>query len=232
VIHHERNVSLGESIQAFAFRDEHADELMIPLRRALLVRSLRIAVEQAGSHGATFIALDLRRVGELAAVVGKEYSEDLLEQLSSEQVIEHVEYLYDGRGVVVVANEGKHTLGFHEVDSEKDFASFLAFDRIYLRDRDIRMLIKERIEILEGAAYAALLVDLEDTLLLARLESYLARKVDVLGRDGACIDEAIDRPFTDHNGVFVVDADVMWRMVILNKGSDQSVKLGKLILRE
>jgi hypothetical protein len=118
------------------------------------------------------------------------------------------------------------------VDSEKDFASFLAFDRIYLRDRDIRMLIKERIEILEGAAYAALLVDLEDALLLARLEPYLARKIDVLGRDGTCVDEAIDRPFTDHNGVFVVDADVMWRMVILNKGSDQSVKLGKLILRE
>jgi hypothetical protein len=118
------------------------------------------------------------------------------------------------------------------VDSEKDFASFLAFDRIDLGDRAAWMLIKKRIEILEGAAYAALLVDLEDTLLLARLEPYLARKIDVLGRDGACIDETVDRSLTDHDGVFVVDADVMWRMVILDKGSDQSVKLGKLILRE
>jgi hypothetical protein len=132
----------------------------------------------------------------------------------------------------VVPNEGKHTLGFYEVDSEKDFASFLAFDRIDLGDRAAWMLIKKRIEILEGAAYAAPLVYLEGTLLLARLEPYLARKIDVLGRDGTCVDEAIDRPFTDHNGVFVVDADVMWRMVILHKGSDQGVKLGKLILRE
>jgi hypothetical protein len=118
------------------------------------------------------------------------------------------------------------------VDSEKDFASFLAFDRVDLGDRAAWMLIKKRIEILEGAANAAPLVYLEDTLLLARLEPYLARKIDVLGRDGTCVDEAIDRPFTDHNGVFVVDADVMWRMVILHKGSDQGVKLGKLILRE
>ena len=197
VIHHERDVSLGESIQAFAFRDEHAYELMVPLRRTLLVRSLRIAVEQARTHDAFFIVLDLRRVGELAAVVGKEYSEDLHEKFSSEQAIKHVEDRNNGSGIVVITNESEHALSFDEVDGEKDFASFLALYRVYLSDRDVRMLIEENVEILKSAIDAALLVHLKDPRLFPGLESDLTGKIDVLSRDSSGIDEAIDRPLAD-----------------------------------
>ena len=232
VIHHERDVSLGESIQAFAFRDEHAYELMVPLRRTLLVRSLRIAVEQARTHDAFFIVLDLRRVGELAAVVGKEYSEDLHEKFSSEQAIKHVEDRNNGSGIVVIANESEHALSFDEVDGEKDFASFLALYRVYLSDRDVRMLIEENVEILKSAIDAALLVHLKDPLLFPGLESDLTGKIDVLSRDSSGIDEAIDRPLADHDRVSVVDTDVMRRLTLLDKRGDHGIEFSKFCLGE
>jgi hypothetical protein len=87
VIHHERNVGLGESIQAFAFRDESSNEFVVSFSRTLLEGSLRIAVEQARTHDTVLVEFDLRRIRELAAVVGKKHLEKLHEKLSAKSLI-------------------------------------------------------------------------------------------------------------------------------------------------
>ena len=232
MIHHERNVSLGESIQAFAFRDESTNELMVSFSRTLLERSLRVAVEQAGAHDAFLVELDLRRIGELAAVVGKKDFEKLHEKLSAKSLIQRVEDRDHRSGIIVITNEREHALCLDEVDGEKDFAAFLTLYRVDLSDRDIRMLLKERLEILVSTADAAPLVHLDSTLFLPRSEPDLARQIDVLGGDGTIIDEAIDRSLAGHDQVLVIDIDMVRRVVFPDQRRDDGIKFGKLILRE
>jgi hypothetical protein len=132
----------------------------------------------------------------------------------------------------MITNKSEHALSLDEVDGEKDFASFIALYRVYLSDRDVRMLIEESVEILKSAIDAALLVDLEDATLLPGLEPDLARQIDVFRRNGSCIDEAIDRPLADHDRVPVVDTNVMRRLALLDKRSDHGIELSKLFLGE
>jgi hypothetical protein len=132
----------------------------------------------------------------------------------------------------VIAKERKHALSLDEVDGEKDFAAFLTFDRVYLSDRDVRMLLKESLEILISAADAASLVHLDSTLFLPRSEPDLARQIDVLGGDGTIIDEAIDRSLAGHDQVLVIDIDMVRRMVFLNQRRDDGIKFGELFFRE
>ena len=47
----------------------------------------------------------------------------------------------------MIAKERKHALSLDEVDGEKDFAAFLTFDRVDLSDRDVRMLLKESLDV-------------------------------------------------------------------------------------
>jgi hypothetical protein len=77
-----------------------------------------------------------------------------------------------------------------------------------------------------------ILVHLYSTLFLPRSEPDLARQIDVLGGDGSIVDEAIDSPLAGHDQVFVIDIDMVRRVVFPDQRRDDGIKFSNLILRE
>ena len=64
----------------------------------------------------------------------------------------------------------------------------------------------------------------------AGLKADFPRKVDIPGGKGPCIDEPVDRAFTDGQAVLVMLKDMMGRLSLPDEGGDQFINGEELLL--
>lgn len=209
MIHHQADVVLRVDVKGSAFGNETADEFVIALSRTFLPGRLRIAVKDPGAAVPFRVQLDSRRIGELTAVIRKYDLKDLLEMVSADTVIDPIEDVSNGLGIIVVTEKSEHEFSLHEVDRQKDLSAFSALDGIHLCNGQIRMLLHELQEEIKGPANAAFLVDFQVLLFLTDPETDLARQINVFGGDKSCVDEPVDRTLADHQPVPVGHADMV-----------------------
>ena len=88
MIHHQSDIGLGEQTDILAFRNTAADEFMVPLAAALLVRRAGIAVKHPGSAVAISSEFNGFRIAEFAAVVGQKKRENMLKVIGAKAFIE------------------------------------------------------------------------------------------------------------------------------------------------
>ena len=158
VIHHERYIFLRIRAHILPFWDEEADEFMVALRRAFLVRRGCIAIEYLRTGISVFVQLNGRRIGKLAAVVRETDNKELPEQLAGQSLIKAVEHIDDGCGIVAFAKESEHHLCLYEMDRQKTFAAFFSLDCVEFNDRGVGMFIHVRGEVFESTSDPALFI--------------------------------------------------------------------------
>ena len=94
-------------------RQDPADHFMRYLTGSLLVRTLWIAEEDAGTELAGgHIALNGQRVGKLAAPVGQDDRKERLERLSAKSSVKRIEYRCHRPGGVMSPQKGEHVSAF------------------------------------------------------------------------------------------------------------------------
>ena len=232
VIHHERYIFLRIRAHILPFWDEEADEFMVALRRAFLVRRGCIAIEYLRTGISVFVQLNGRRIGKLAAVVRETHNKELPEQLAGQSLIKAVEHIDDGCGIVAFAKESEHHLCLYEMDRQKTFASFFPLDCVEFNDRGVGMFIHVRGEVFESTSDPALLIHLDMNSLFAGAEAYFPLEVQVHGREDTCIDVAVDGAFAHHDLILVAGTYMVRGLLVFDKRRDQSVEEPNLFFRE
>ena len=95
VAHHEQDVALLQIVKGRALWKDAADKLMCDLTAALLVGTLRIAVENSASHFAQFGALNGNGVSKLTASVSQYNWEQAAILFGSQRLIQPFKNLCD-----------------------------------------------------------------------------------------------------------------------------------------
>ena len=232
VVHHERDIFLRIRAHILPFWDEEADEFMVALRRAFLVRCGCIAIEYLRTGISVFVKLNGRRIGKLAAVVRKTDNKELPEQLAGQSLIKAVEHIDDGCGIVAFAKESEHHLCLYEMDRQKTFASFFFFFFVEFNDRGVGMFIHVRGEVFESTSDPALFIHFDLDSLFAGTEAYFPLEVQVHGREDTCIDVAVDGAFAHHDLILVAGTYMVRGLLVFDKRRDQSVEEPNLFFRE
>lgn len=105
--HHEIDLFLVVAIHRFSFRDYTPYELMVVLAGTFLLALAGVAVEDpAEPYSRIGIRFDLDRIGELAAIVGKQYGEKPCKHIFAEELAQGVKHLGYGGGAVALPDVG------------------------------------------------------------------------------------------------------------------------------
>lgn len=96
--------------EIFSFRQKIADELMVSFCGTFLLGSVWITVKDLCPLLPFFSGLDGCRIGKFTAVVAQKQWEDLFEVIRSKLLIEIIEDISDGSGVIVFPVKSEHEL--------------------------------------------------------------------------------------------------------------------------
>ena len=130
----------------------------------------------------------------------------------------------------MVTEKGKHKFCFHEVNGKKDLTALFPFHRLQLGDCKIRIFQKISFKIFISASDPTGFVDFQVAFYLTRIIADLSGKIDVHGRDNACIDQPVNSSFAYCERIRIGSTNVVWRLLFSNQRRNKFVKIADSLL--
>lgn len=207
--HHAQDVALLQMIKGCTLREDTANKLMRDLTAALLVRALRIAVEDSTSHFSKLGVFNGYRVGKFTAPVCQYDREQATKLLVSKSLIQPFKNLCDRPCGIPVSQKCQHEIRVAEKYRKQYLSAFTAFYRINLHDGSIRIGCRVFKEIFIGSAEVALLVYPYSRLFLAYLVANLLGQIYISHGQKSGIHIIVDGSLIQHDFVGIIYANLV-----------------------
>ncbi len=181
VAHDQPCIIWGKVVHAPSFRNDVTDKLMVLFDPALLVRDVRITVEDKGPAPALIIFFNGPGILELRPVVGEYDQERLHENTPSKLFIQEVKNVFNSLLCAGWKEEHKHETAPAEEERKQAFTGFAgAFDGVHFDDLIFRVSRRELLEFLESASAPVVVHNgIFFTALFPEFKTYPSWKVDV-----------------------------------------------------
>lgn len=151
--HDQPCIILGKVVHAPSFRNDVTDELMVLFDPALLVRDVRITVEDKSPAPAFIILFNGPWILELRSVVGEYDPESLHENTPSKLFIQEVKNVFNSLLCAGWKKKHKHETTPTEEERKQAFTGFAgAFDGVHFDDLIFRVSRRELLEFLESTS--------------------------------------------------------------------------------
>lgn len=228
VIHHKADLFLAVEAQIPAFWKDSADQSMVVFTGAFLPRGRGIAVKEPGTRDSLAIRFQGAGIGKLGSIIRKKNGKQLPIEVRTEGLIQVVEDVGNGFGIVASAQEGELKLWKDEMEGQKNGPAFYAFHRVQLDNRQLRVVLPILEERFVGATDAAGFVHLKGNgLAFSGAEADFPGHIDVFGVEQAAVGIPVGGFFATGDGIAIVHKNVVEGVSVFEKRADHRVQLAE-----
>ena len=129
----------------------------------------------------------------------------------------------------MVSEISKHEFSFYEMNGKKNLSTFTTFHRIYLCNRQIRMLPDIKLVISIGTPQTATLIYFVYFLFLTAGITDFSWKINVFCIKKAIIYKTVHSTFTHHNRIRMVNTNMMQGLLLFQKRGNNAVQVDDFI---
>ena len=204
---------------------------MVALKRSLLIWSVWVTVKEKSSSATAGIEFNGGRIRKLTAVVRQTDLKNGRKSLRTKQIEKAVDVVRDRSGIIVIAKESEHEFTTGKMNGKQDLAALLAFNRVKLCNRNVRVkghkVQKIRIIPTDAAGFFHLK---RGRSFFARTKPDFSRKIEVHSRNSPGVNQPVNGTFADHKGIPTGGTDMMRRLPLSYQRRDDGVEAEEFVL--
>jgi uncharacterized protein with GYD domain len=173
---------------------------------------------------------DCLGIREFRTVVRQDHREQPTKELVPQSVVKPFENIYDRLRSVGIPKICKHETAFDKMDRQEAFTALLSNYGIHLHDVSVRIFFQESMKVLIVPPQTAAFVHFELGLAAFGSETDTPRQIDVSHIKKPGINVVVDRFLAAHDLVTMRRIDLMDRLPLHGKWSDDTIQSGQFIL--